>query len=385
MGHKVKIDKGFHDILKTLSSGVGRENKKTFTSILTSIGYQMRPLKELADVVPKLEVLEDIVEQLQGVIADIKNVLTKCSSWIDEKEDSTYQSIKQMLVSKTCEYVKQFFLMAHENNDKLAEPVNTEEEMNTVTGIQTIEAPGSDIKGSLDYKRLQESVKEITASIKSHSEIIEVLQKRYKSLVKGNIKEIAANVTTHSDMIESLKENISEILSTQNQFNETICAEHYKEIMEELSVASSFMSNLKDENIKLKLELKDYNKKVDDVSDRFYKGMESVSEFAKDQHILNKLQRRNKELADQSTKDQHHLDKLRKEIQKLTDDSVELKQHLDNAKESIVRFKEENVELRQHLDNAKESIERFKEENGKHQAILETKEFENQKQTEKLG
>ncbi|KAK0046787.1 hypothetical protein Bpfe_023811, partial [Biomphalaria pfeifferi] len=95
---------------------------------------------------------------------------------------------------------------------------------------------------SLDYKRLQESVKEITASIKSHSEKIEVLQNRNKSLVKGNIKEMAANVKTHSDTIESLQEN-------------------YKEIMEELSVASSFMSNLKDENIKLKLELKDYNKK----------------------------------------------------------------------------------------------------------------------------
>ncbi|KAK0046786.1 GTPase IMAP family member 8 [Biomphalaria pfeifferi] len=319
----------------------------------------MRPVKELVDVAKKLEVLEDIVEQLQCIIADIRNVITKCSSWIDENDDTTYQAIKQMLVSKTCEYVKQFFLMAHENNDKLSEPVNTKEEMNTVTGIQTIEAPGSDIKGSLDYKRLQESVKEITASIKSHSEMIEVLQKRNKSLVKENINEIAANVKKHSDMIESLQENISDILSTQNQFNE-----HYKEIMEELSVASSFMSNLKDENIKLKLELKDYNKKVDDVSDRVYKGMEIVSEFAKDQHILNELQIRNKELTEQSTKDQLHLDELRKEIQKLTDDSVE---------------------LRQHLDNAKESIERFKEENAKHQASLEKKEFENQRLTEKLG
>ncbi|KAK0046788.1 GTPase IMAP family member 8, partial [Biomphalaria pfeifferi] len=104
----------------------------------------------------------------------------------------------------------------------------------------------------------------------------------------------------------------------------------------------------------------------------------------KDQHILNELQRRNKELTDQSTNDQHHLDKLRKEIQKLTDDSVvEFRQHLDIAKESIKRLKEENVKLRQHLDSAKESIERLKEENAKHQASLETKEFENQKLTEK--
>ncbi|KAK0046785.1 GTPase IMAP family member 8 [Biomphalaria pfeifferi] len=277
----------------------------------------MRPVKELADVASKLEILEDLVQNLQDIIADIRNVIKKCSAWVDEAENTIYQDIQQMLVSKTCQYIQQLFQIACERNSKLSESAITDEKMKIISQKETF---GSDIKGSLDYKRLEKKLKEMTANVKTQSDITTLLQEKHTILKKATKK-----------------------LSKQNHDREKICEEHYEEIMEELSVASSFMSNLKDENIKLSTALTEHNKKIEDVSDKVYKGIEIVSEFAKDQHILDELRKENKKLTDDVSKDQHHLDELKKQIQKLTDESVELMQRLDNSKESIERFKEENA------------------------------------------
>uniref|UniRef100_A0A2C9LSU8 Uncharacterized protein n=1 Tax=Biomphalaria glabrata TaxID=6526 RepID=A0A2C9LSU8_BIOGL len=75
--------------------------------------------------------------------------------------------------------------------------------------------------------------------------------------------------------------------------------------MEELSVASSFMSNLKDENIKLSMNLTEHNEKIEDLSDKVYKEIEIVLEFM---------------------------------------------QKLDNSKESIEKLQEENADYQASLE-----------------------------------
>ncbi|KAK0049967.1 hypothetical protein Bpfe_020518 [Biomphalaria pfeifferi] len=70
MGHEVKIDKDFDEISKTLSSGVHRENKKMFTSILTSINEcknkQTRYDDRLQDVEQKVLDIIDRLSQILG-------------------------------------------------------------------------------------------------------------------------------------------------------------------------------------------------------------------------------------------------------------------------------------------------------------------------------
>ncbi|KAI8776249.1 GTPase IMAP family member 8, partial [Biomphalaria glabrata] len=345
----------------------GSENRVLFGKMPRCQESLMRPVKELIDVATKLETLEDLVQHLQDVISDITNVIKKCSAWVDETEKTTYQDIQEMLVSKTCQYIQQLFQIACERNSKLSESAITDEQMRIISQKETF---GSDVKGSFVYKRLEEKLQEITASVESQSERIDILQDKNESLVKEKLQEITASVKTQSDITTILQEKhtilekTTKKLSKQNQDIEKISQEHYEEIMEELSVASSFMSNLKDENIKLSTALTEHNKKIEDVSDKVYKGIEIVSEFAKDQHILDELRKENKKLTDDSSKDKHHLDELKKQIQKHTDESAELMQHLDNSKDSI---------------------EKLKEENAKYQASLETKEIENIKLKEKLA
>uniref|UniRef100_A0A2C9L1Q2 Uncharacterized protein n=1 Tax=Biomphalaria glabrata TaxID=6526 RepID=A0A2C9L1Q2_BIOGL len=113
--------------------------------------------------------------------------------------------------------------------------------------------------------------------------MIDILQERNELLANEKLQEVTVCVKKQSDITTILEEKQTSLekatkkLSKQNQVREQICEEHYKEIMEELSVASRFMSNLKDENIKLSTELAEHNKKIEDVSDKVCKGI--VSEF----------------------------------------------------------------------------------------------------------
>uniref|UniRef100_A0A2C9KIJ5 Uncharacterized protein n=1 Tax=Biomphalaria glabrata TaxID=6526 RepID=A0A2C9KIJ5_BIOGL len=70
MGREVKIDMDFDELLKTLSSGVDRENKKTYTSILTSIGecqnQQTKHDDRLQDIEQKVVNINDRLSQILG-------------------------------------------------------------------------------------------------------------------------------------------------------------------------------------------------------------------------------------------------------------------------------------------------------------------------------
>uniref|UniRef100_A0A2C9L471 Uncharacterized protein n=1 Tax=Biomphalaria glabrata TaxID=6526 RepID=A0A2C9L471_BIOGL len=259
----------------------------------------MRPVKELADVVIKLEVLEDIVEQLQGIIVNIQSVIKKCSTWVDETDNSTYEDIKQILVTKTCYFIQTLFQMALERNSKLSESVITEEQMKNVSEIQTEEDAGLGIKETFDYQKLEEKLTDMSTSVESYKDMVEILQEKNKVLEK-NFKRI----------------------SKQNKANGNICAEHYQQIMEELSVASRFMSNLKDEKINLSTELTEQNKKMENVSEKVNKSIEIVSEFAMNLHLLDGFEEQNLKLIDDCAKLQVTLEVKEAENRKLTEEIV---------------------------------------------------------------
>ncbi|KAK0046783.1 AIG protein [Biomphalaria pfeifferi] len=273
----------------------------------------MRPVKELADVVIKLEVLEDIVEQLQGIIADIQSVIKKCSTWVDETDTSTYEDIKPMLVTKTCYFIQTLFQMALERNSKLSESVITEEEMKNVSEIQTMEDAGLGIKETFDYQKLEEKLKDISTNVESYKDMVEILQQKNK-VIEKNFKKI----------------------SKQNKANGTICAEHYQEIMEELSVASRFMSNLKDEKINLSTELTEHNKKMENVSEKVNKTIEIVSEFAMNLHLQDEYKKQNLKLIDDCAKLQVTLEIKEAENRRLMDEIGLLpKDFLEKFKRSL--------------------------------------------------
>ncbi|KAK0046791.1 GTPase IMAP family member 8 [Biomphalaria pfeifferi] len=253
----------------------------------------MRPVKELTDVTNKLEVLESIKQQLQVIIADITKVIQKCKSWIHETDQTTFQELHQILISKTCDYIQQFSQLANERYSKPPKSMIAEEQM-TFSEIQSVEAAGLDIKASLDYKRLDEKLKEVTTCVASHTDTIESLLKDKLALKKATKK-----------------------VSKQNQANEQLCAEHYEEIMAELSRASSFMSSLKDENIKLRTDLTEHIAKMEDVSEKAYR-KEMVSDFVNDQQHVAELKTQIEKLNEESAQYQASLEVQETENEKLT-------------------------------------------------------------------
>ncbi|KAK0046782.1 hypothetical protein Bpfe_023806 [Biomphalaria pfeifferi] len=79
MGNEVKIDKGFDEILKILSSRKTEKNKKTFTSILTSIGecenQQTKHDDRLQDVEQKTLDINDRLQNVEQKTLDINDRL----------------------------------------------------------------------------------------------------------------------------------------------------------------------------------------------------------------------------------------------------------------------------------------------------------------------
>ncbi|KAK6961769.1 protein AIG1-like isoform X2 [Biomphalaria glabrata] len=281
-----------------------------------NLSLNMRPVKEIADVATKLEVLQDTVQQLQYIIEDITNVIKKCTVWIYETEateTTTYQDIKQMLVSKTRDYVQQFFQMAYDRNGKLSEPVITGEQIEKISETQKMEASGLDMEETSVYKRLEEKLTDMSTRVESYEDMVEILQEKNKVLEK-KLKRI----------------------SEKNQANGNICAERYKEIMEELTVASSFMSNLKDENIKLRTELSEHNKKMENVSEKVNKSIEIASEFAMNLHLLDEFEEQNLKLTDDCAKLQVTLEIKEAENRRLMDEiGLIPKEFLEKFKRSL--------------------------------------------------
>ncbi|XP_055869711.1 uncharacterized protein LOC106075706 isoform X1 [Biomphalaria glabrata] len=255
--------------------------------------YQMRPVKELTDVTNKLEVLEGIKQQLQVIIADITKVIQKCKSWIHETDQTTFQELHQILISKTCDYTQQFSQLANERCSKPPKSMIAEEQL-TFSEMQSVEAAGLDIKASLDYKRLEEKLKEVTTRVASHTDMIESLLKDKLALKKATKK-----------------------VSKQNQANEQLCAEHYEEIVAELSSASIFMSNLEVENIKLRTDLTEHIAKMEDVSEKGYR-KEMVSDMVNDQQHVAELKTQIEKLNEESAQYQANLEVQEAKNKKLT-------------------------------------------------------------------
>ncbi|KAK0048720.1 reticulocyte-binding protein 2 a-like isoform X3, partial [Biomphalaria pfeifferi] len=66
----------------------------------------MRPYQQVAEVVSKLQNLDSIKESLKKLHVDIDLAKTKGESWIEEKEESSYQEIMQFIAKKTSEILQ---------------------------------------------------------------------------------------------------------------------------------------------------------------------------------------------------------------------------------------------------------------------------------------
>ncbi|XP_055897458.1 uncharacterized protein LOC106069067 isoform X2 [Biomphalaria glabrata] len=74
----------------------------------------MRPYKQLLDILTNLYNLETVKNKLQNMIVAIELIKTKGDSWIEEKETSTYQEIKQFITDQTSEVLQCCFTMTEQ-------------------------------------------------------------------------------------------------------------------------------------------------------------------------------------------------------------------------------------------------------------------------------
>ncbi|XP_055897279.1 uncharacterized protein LOC106069050 isoform X4 [Biomphalaria glabrata] len=114
----------------------------------------MRPYQQVAEVVSKLHNLDSIKESLKKLLVDIDLAKTKGESWIEEKEESSYQEIMQFIAKKTSE-ILQWLLSITKQYDKrnknVADKVLHSEELQSINN--NVEDLRSNVK--LQTKKLQ--------------------------------------------------------------------------------------------------------------------------------------------------------------------------------------------------------------------------------------
>ncbi|KAI8750716.1 reticulocyte-binding protein 2 a isoform X3, partial [Biomphalaria glabrata] len=180
--------------------------------------YKMRPYQQVAEVVSKLHNLDSIKESLKKLLVDIDLAKTKGESWIEEKEESSYQEIIQFIAIKTSE-ILQWLLSITKQYDKR-------------------------------NKNVADKV--------LHSEELQS--------INNNVEDLRSNVKLQTKKLQKLQLKLKEqqtLVSTSRELEATFL-DFKEQILQELHSASTFMSDLQLKCDLISKEFKEHKELNDD-------------------------------------------------------------------------------------------------------------------------
>uniref|UniRef100_A0A2C9KGX1 Uncharacterized protein n=1 Tax=Biomphalaria glabrata TaxID=6526 RepID=A0A2C9KGX1_BIOGL len=158
----------------------------------------MRPYQQVAEVVSKLQNLDSIKESLKKLLVDIDLAKTKGESWIEEKEESSYQEIIQFIAKKTSE-ILQWLLSITKQYDKrnknVADKVLHSEELQSINN--NVEDLRSNVKlQTKTLQKLQLKLKEQQTLVSTSRE----LEAKFLDFKEQILQELHSASTFMSDL-----------------------------------------------------------------------------------------------------------------------------------------------------------------------------------------
>ncbi|XP_055897628.1 uncharacterized protein LOC129928240 isoform X2 [Biomphalaria glabrata] len=216
----------------------------------------MKCYLEVADIVLKVQKIEQIKELLQKVLEDIDSTKNKCTLWIEEKENLSYTEIKEYIRDKFSEILRNYFTTAGITIGQLADSSQSSEpsaEENRTIPFNTSSS------SCFDYQSLQDKYDTLSLNVSSQSKQFKKLKRKLKDQETNN---------------EFLEEKLLKVThDLEGKF-----VDFSKNCTQELHLASSFMSQLQTQCQTLTTEFKENEEKQDTKINALSKRTEEVEQ-----------------------------------------------------------------------------------------------------------
>ncbi|XP_055896677.1 uncharacterized protein LOC129928104 isoform X2 [Biomphalaria glabrata] len=248
----------------------------------------MRPYSELADIVLKLQNLDQIKEFLGNILNEVCFVKKKGELWIEEKETSTFEEVKEYIKKTTTDILQRCIAGTSNQFKNISDSATA---LESTLHLQS-EAPESSNLILTESQSLTEKFEEIHSSFTLQSKKVKKLQQKANDQHKIN--------KMLEEKIKKCDDNNAKVFKLQEYWNEKN-SELKEEFTEEFQAASSFMSHLQTQYESLSHEFKE-NKAMD---------MIEVLQFTTDD-IIEKILRRQQDMyekLDHLETEQYHLKK----------------------------------------------------------------------------
>ncbi|XP_055870755.1 uncharacterized protein LOC129923500 [Biomphalaria glabrata] len=246
-----------------------------------------RSFRELADIVYKQEILENLKEKLQVLLDDINQVTKRCTSWIERTEPITYLELRQYLTDKTSKYIQQCATLVY--------PELTKEGIKEVSDKESISADSSGYKDEKNYKILEEETINIQKtkksdknnkkttkesqeiSTQSHTEMylarefMFTLQSKFETLTQETHKSIQSQDKKIEEFSDDVEKRIEQINLLVKQYNDDLLKIEQQNLKKELEISFGHVESLKAKEKSLTEELENSKQLIKNGKDEIKK------------------------------------------------------------------------------------------------------------------
>ncbi|KAH9519053.1 hypothetical protein Btru_009006 [Bulinus truncatus] len=168
----------------------------------------MRPVRQLKIITSQLELLEDLKQQLGGLLDYINNVLKIGESWIERKdENQTFLEVNMLLAKETSNCIQKCLEIARENQE-LFQTSSDLEHGNSTTQSYLAKSSTYNSRGDSEYQSLigkmnetEKSISSFLVSSKSNEDNCTALYACYHKL--NNL------TNAHSEKLDTLTEQMA--------------------------------------------------------------------------------------------------------------------------------------------------------------------------------
>ncbi|KAI8793531.1 lamin protein [Biomphalaria glabrata] len=207
------------------------------THVVTRTTSKMKTPKQIKVITSQLEVLEELKEQLETLIADINTVTLKGKTWIDDSGNQNFVEINLYLSNETSRCLRCYRDLNSDDFDQhshSAEHSNQAE--NTSPKVYNLSS-----KDDKTYQRLAGMVDKIESTLAKHSRKIKNLQQKslqQETRIQSTLQQIQENETQYNSKFEEFInefQGASQFLSSLQTQNTTLSnkvMEHEEQIIE---------------------------------------------------------------------------------------------------------------------------------------------------------